>query len=408
MQLPEEFQKHTRQLLGDERYEVFVDALQQEPPTSIRMNPTCSSRSPFSFEARVPWCQGGLYLPERPNFTLDPLFHAGLYYVQEASSMFLDLVLRQHLPTGPVNALDLCAAPGGKSTIIQSLLPAGSTLVSNEPIRPRAQILAENMQKWTLPSLYQESLQQRPRQLPIVTNNFPADFSRARCMFDIILCDVPCSGEGMFRKDPDAIKLWSTNTVEKCQRLQREIVIEAWKCLKPGGLLIYSTCTFNTRENEENIQWMISEEFGATPLCVDIDPAWQITGSLLPGFHAPVYRFIPGFTKGEGLFMVALRKEGTSKPSSGNELKGLAAMRLMPDDFIKEISNSHPPLVNVPRQQALQYLHREAIVLPPETSRGMVCVAFDGHPLGLAKNLGTRANNLYPKQWRIKTSYINN
>ena len=326
MNLPEEFQAYTRTMMGQERFATFIEALQQEPPTSIRLNPAKALESDTPKQS-VAWCRRACFLEGRPNFTFDPLFHAGLYYVQESSSMFLDLVLRQHLtankgygsafqrecqqPTANT-FLDLCAAPGGKSTLIFGALPAGSLLVCNEPNRQRAQVLSENMQKWLLPTL--DNDKNEPRTRCIVTNNLPADFRKERLVFDAILCDVPCSGEGMFRKDPAAIGEWSAANVEKCARLQREIVSDAWHCLAPGGLFIYSTCTFNLHENEENIQWLI-DELEAQPLSVDIPAEWNITGSLLPSLDAPVYRFIPGFTPGEGLFMAVLRKKGEADGS---------------------------------------------------------------------------------------------
>ena len=243
----------------------------------------------------------------RPQFTFDPLFHAGCYYVQEAASMFVTHILRavanSCVPSvasgiaesslftlhSSLNVLDLCAAPGGKSTAMRTVLPEGSILVSNEPNPTRAQILLENITKWGWPDC-------------IVTNNYPRDFRKAKAKFDLILCDVPCSGEGMFRKDPATISEWSLQNVEKCWRLQREIVADAWECLNPGGLLIYSTCTFNIKEDEENVRWIL-DTYDAEPLTIPTDPSWNITGSLLPGFDAPVYRFIPGITRSEGLFV---------------------------------------------------------------------------------------------------------
>ncbi|MBQ9668680.1 MAG: RsmB/NOP family class I SAM-dependent RNA methyltransferase, partial [Prevotella sp.] len=279
--------------MGDERFARFRDALDEEPPVSIRLNPLKTKSMRPVDGAVVPWCNEAFYLPSRPNFTFDPLLHAGCYYVQEAASMFIDLIVRQHIPH-PVTMLDLCAAPGGKSTALLAALPEGSRLVSNEPVRQRFQVLSENLAKWG-------------HEGSIAVNRYPADFRRDGFLFDAILCDVPCSGEGMFRKDPNAIGEWSLENVERCWRLQREIVGDAWQCLVPGGLLIYSTCTFNTLENEENIRWM-QRELGAEVLPVETKEEWGITGSLLPGFTAPVYRFIPGLTRSEGLFMCVMRK----------------------------------------------------------------------------------------------------
>ncbi|MBR5657148.1 MAG: hypothetical protein IKW98_10810 [Prevotella sp.] len=423
MNLPEEFQAYTRTMMGQERFATFIEALQQEPPTSIRLNPAKALESATPKQP-VAWCRRACFLDGRPNFTFDPLFHAGLYYVQESSSMFLDLVLQQHLtnsqhPTkatgrrfsgNPNTFLDLCAAPGGKSTLIFGALPEGSLLVCNEPNRQRAQVLSENMQKWLLPTL--DNDKNKPSTRCIVTNNLPADFRKERLVFDAILCDVPCSGEGMFRKDPTAIGEWSAANVEKCARLQREIVSDAWHCLAPGGLFVYSTCTFNLHENEENIQWLI-DELEAQPLSVDIPAEWNITGSLLPSLDAPVYRFIPGFTPGEGLFMAVLRKKGEA---DGNHTKktfdALKAektrLNILPHLFIKEVQealDAKAPTVDVSYPQAIAYLRREAITLPAETPRGIVIIAYEGHPLGIAKNVGNRANNLYPKPWRILSTH---
>ena len=281
--LPEDFIRETRLLMGEDRFNCFLGAFDEEPPVSIRLNPRAQGDCPRCalVEGEVPWCPEGYYLSGRPQFTFDPLFHAGCYYVQEAASMFITHVLRHTPLFSPLKggsergviALDLCAAPGGKSTAMRTVLPEGSTLVSNEPIPTRAQILLENITKWGWPDC-------------IVTNNYPRDFRKAKMKFDLILCDVPCSGEGMFRKDPATISEWSLQNVEKCWRLQREIVADAWECLNPGGILIYSTCTYNIKENEENVRWIL-DTYDAEALTIPTDPSWHITGSLLPGFDAP-------------------------------------------------------------------------------------------------------------------------
>lgn len=299
--LPEDFIRETRLVMGEERFDRYLEAFNEEAPVSIRINPRkVAFHTPRN---KVPWCPEGYYLSGRPQFTFDPLFHAGCYYVQEAASMFVTHILRQFVKE-PVAMLDMCAAPGGKSTAAISVLPEGSTLVSNEPIPTRAQILLENITKWGWPNC-------------TVTNNYPRDFRKAKARFDVILCDVPCSGEGMFRKDPQTIGEWSQQNVEKCWRLQREIVADAWECLTPGGLLIYSTCTFNIKENEENVRWMLSEFDDAAILEIPTEAEWHITGSLLEGFDAPVCRFIPGITRSEGLFLCALRKRGVRSEECG-------------------------------------------------------------------------------------------
>ena len=405
--LPEDFIRETRLLMGETRFNSYLEAFNEEAPVSIRLNPKKSlelrveslefATAPQEGHKNsqlnpVPWCPEGIYLSDRPQFTFDPLFHAGCYYVQEAASMFITHILRELSNLSPLNALDLCAAPGGKSTAMRSVLPEGSTLVSNEPVPSRAQILLENITKWGAPNC-------------IVTNNYPRDFRKAKVKFDLILCDVPCSGEGMFRKDPATISEWSLQNVEKCWRLQRDIVADAWECLNPGGVLIYSTCTFNTKENEENVRWII-DTYDAEPIAIPTDPSWNITGSLLPGFNAPVYRFIPGITRSEGLFVCALRKP-TSISSQGKE-------SLITPAIIAKLKCIQSPLPSggdgggsdLSYSEALKYLRGEALVLPADTPRGLITVTYKGVPLGPAKNIGNRANNLYPKPWRIKTTHL--
>ena len=373
--------------MGEARFNRFLEAFNEDAPVSIRVNPRHLTKCQTLCE--VPWCQEGFYLEGRPQFTFDPLFHAGCYYVQEASSMFVTHVLRQ-LVKEPVEMLDLCAAPGGKSTAARAVLPEGSTLISNEPIPNRAQILLENITKWGWPDC-------------TVTNNYPRDFRKAKLKFDVILCDVPCSGEGMFRKDPETIREWSPQNVEKCWRLQREIVADAWECLNPDGILIYSTCTYNTKENEENVQW-IMETYDAEILAVPTQPEWNITGSLLEGFEAPVYRFIPGFTRGEGLFMAVLKNRGERREVRGkrNDLRQAQGLRILSP----LTSHLSPLTTDLSYPDALRYLRGEALVLPADMPRGLVTVTYKGFPLGPAKNIGNRANNLYPKPWRIKTTHL--
>ena len=402
MQLPAEFIARTRQLLGSERFERYMQAFEEEAPVSIRLNSAKTAGLAVADGERVPWCRNGYYLTSRPNFTFDPLLHAGCYYVQEASSMFLDEVLQQWLPkdaTTPLLALDLCAAPGGKSTLLRSALPEGSTLFSNEPNPKRASILAENIAKWGWPNCF-------------VTNNYPRDYRKSKLLFDVILCDVPCSGEGMFRKDEATIGEWSPENVEKCWQLQRDIVSDAWLCLREGGLMIYSTCTLNTQENEENILWM-QQELGAEVLPVETQADWHITGSLLSGFSSPVYRFIPGITRGEGLFMAVMRRptaklhwdmgESRNMPS---KLKVPNTLKIVSTPLLNREGQGGGSVVPLSYPQAIAFLRREALILPADTPRGIVAVSYEGHELGLVKNIGNRANNLYPKEWRIKSTYI--
>ena len=398
MQLPAEFVHATEALMGRKSFERYLHSFEEDTPVSIRLNPLkTKGMAPVEGE-RVPWCRDAFYLKSRPNFTFDPLFHAGCYYVQEAASMFLDEVLRQLNIKDVIQVLDLCAAPGGKSTLLRAALPADTVLYSNEPMRNRASILLENVQKWGYANHH-------------VTNLFPKDYRKSKMKFDLILCDVPCSGEGMFRKDEATIKEWSPQNVEKCWQLQRDIVSDAWQCLNDGGILIYSTCTFNTKENEENIRWMM-DELGAHVLPIDTKPEWNITGSLLEGFSEPVYRFIPGVTRSEGLFMCVLSKgdgqivrpRRTKSPHTSDKKSARDGQKLT--TLEENPLHADGPQVDLSYPDALAYLRHEALVLPPDTPRGMVEVCFMGHPLGLVKNIGNRANNLYPKEWRIKTTHV--
>ena len=445
MELNGKFVERTRALFGEERYGRFVQALETEPVVSIRFNGR-KMEADSSLNA-VPWASAGRYLESRPVFTADPLFHAGCSYVQEASSLVVEPVVRQYLDR-PVRALDLCAAPGGKSTLLLSLLPQGSMLVSNEPVPLRAQILAENVTKWG-------------NAASLVTRNEPADFAPFRNFFDFILVDAPCSGEGMFRKDSYAVEQWSVSNVEQCAKRQREIVADIWESLRPGGLLVYSTCTFNHEENEDCVEW-IASELGAEVLKLEISDKWNITGSLTTE-GLPVYRFIPGYTAGEGLFLAVLRKDGSStvmQPKAPRmqlapaKLKSEVAKWIAaPGDFdfvmqgdtviampkehtaamlalqqklkvlhmalpLAEVKNNKIlPLhalamstelvaqafnaVELEREKALAYLHREALLFA-DAPVGHLLLTYKGTPIGFVKNIGNRANNLYPAEWRIR------
>lgn len=469
MQLPNDFILQMKDIIGDENSRRLCDALAEKATVSIRLNRAKTSDIPFDTDTvgkPVAWCNDGFYLKERPLFTLDPLLHAGAYYVQEASSMFLSHVVGTLLgkrtadddiektDLAPLAILDMCAAPGGKSTILRTMMPQDSLLIANEPIGRRANILSENIQKQGFPNT-------------IVTNNYPKDFSRSGIMFDFILCDVPCSGEGMFRKDRQAIEEWSPQSVAKCQALQREIVSEAWKCLRDGGTMIYSTCTFNTRENEENIRW-IADELGGEVIDIPTEPSWNISGSLLKDFNMPVYRFIPGKTEGEGLFMAVIRKKddttiyskanrnikGKNRNNGKNGTVDLSRYIRRADDFTtietdgdivafpkmweqiyktarKNLRIVHAgitigqtkgrdfiphqalalstilkkdafPCVDLEYEDAIKYLRKESIELHGDVPRGYVVVCYKGLPLGFVKNIGNRSNNLYPNEWRVR------
>lgn len=451
MEFPVTFIESVRQLLGEEESLQLIDSLQQAPPVSIRLNPL----KPFPVQTtdQVAWSTNGYYLSERPSFTFDPLFHAGCYYVQEASSMFLEQAIRAIGAEKPLLCLDLCASPGGKSTHLLSALPCGSLLVANEVIRSRANVLSENVRKWGSTHA-------------VVTNNDPADFSDLSHLFDVILTDVPCSGEGMFRKDNDSIGEWSLPNVKLCSERQRRILADVWPALKPGGWLIYSTCTYNTSENEENIRW-ICDELGATLLSLPLDPAWGI--SMIPGYNLPVHRFFPHKTKGEGFSLTLLRKEEgelrtvSRKKSKKNvrlpDLPGATKQWVLaPEEYQFELTNdlisaipirwmdtikllgeqlkvvssavevatvkgkdliphfslafssalnpkAFPPC-ELSWKEAVTYLRKEVFPLPDGIPMGYVLVCYKGFPLGFVKNLQGRANNLYPQEWRIRSSYL--
>ena len=443
--LPVDFIESMRQQLGNEA-ELLLRALETEPVTSIRLN---SKLDVLTFECdtdEVPWHMDGYYLSERPQFTLDPLFHAGCYYVQEASSMFLQQVLEQYVDTSSI-VLDLCAAPGGKSTLISEYLGRDGLLLSNEVVRQRVFILSENIQKWGNGNT-------------VVTHNTAAEYGeRCKHLFDCILVDAPCSGEGMFRKDEQARNEWSLKAVKMCAERQRSILMDVWDALKPSGVLIYSTCTFNEEENEKNVEWL-AETLGASVLPIDHDPSWGITeGSM--GYH-----FYPHMTKGEGLYICALRKhEGIVEPIKVKSPKKEANMPLPeympvmrswlqhPDDWavrysdrfataypfkykeiidwlstqltcistgfglgeergkgiapqhslsmLKDLRKEAFPTVALSREHALSYLRTEALVLN-DVPLGLVLLTYEGVPLGFAKNVGNRMNNLYPNEWRIR------
>lgn len=394
-ELSKDFIAQMRNLIGEDELYQLLDALEGPSPTTIRVNPAKADRDFLGCAEApaVPWCAEGVYLADRPSFTLDPLFHAGAYYVQEASSMFITHLLREYVGDTDITALDLCAAPGGKSTLLQSCLSAGSTLIANEIMPKRAWILRENISKWGGDNV-------------IVTNNRPEDFLRMREAFDLILCDVPCSGEGMFRKDEGAIRDWSLQNVEMCAERQRDIVETIWPCLRPGGLMIYSTCTYNTLENEENVRW-ISQELGADILPCRAKSEWNVVGNLLDDTFDCCH-FFPHRIQGEGFFCAILRKHGepTNRKTSSLPLKGAGGgLRLLPDPLFSSLPHGgdlEVALVPVDHPTALRYLHGEALVLPPDVPKGQVVITYRGLPLGLVKNIGNRANNLYPKEWRIR------
>jgi 16S rRNA C967 or C1407 C5-methylase (RsmB/RsmF family)/NOL1/NOP2/fmu family ribosome biogenesis protein len=431
--------------LGSAGYQALINEFEKSAPVSIRVNPFKPTTS-FEEES-VPWCSSGFYLNERPSFTLDPTFHAGAYYVQEASSMFLEQAVLHAIDIRkPIKALDLCAAPGGKSTHLLSLLNKDSLLVSNEVIRSRANILAENILKWGNPNV-------------IVTQNDPQDFSELAGYFDLIVIDAPCSGEGMFRKEPQAIQEWSPANVQLCSQRQRRIVSDVVPALKKDGILIYSTCTYNEKENEENLKWL-SHEHDLEFLTIPLKPEWAVQE--IHSEKAIGYRFYPHQVKGEGFFISVMRKlrveNGThfrsgekSKPIKGLEVlhswlnnppelsyqqqsdniqlfplhlvndwqglskqlrivqSGICAGSIKHQKFIPDhglalsqiINKENIPTYSLTKEEALQYLRKEN-VSKPELPLGYTLITFSGLGLGWANCLDSRMNNMYPTSWRIR------
>lgn len=387
--LPDDFCNQMRSQFSEAEYTEFMNSMNEACPVSIRLNPLKQIQTDCKFQGEpIPWCKDGIYLSERPSFTMDPLFHAGAYYVQEASSMFISYLCNWIKQQGewdmPINALDLCAAPGGKSTLLYSELPEQSLLITNEIMPKRAQILRENMHKWTMGVTKDINV--------YVTNNKSEDFKKAgKDLFDFILCDAPCSGEGMFRKDSKAIEDWSLSNVNMCQERQRDIATAIWPTLKDGGYMIYSTCTYNYKEDEDNVKW-ISEELGADIIDLDVPKEWGISES-------PFFHFYPHKTKGEGFFCALLRKHGDYSHTRNKAIDKAINKNLK----VLNIENKfEPPYVDVDSNTALRYLHGEALTLPAETPRGLITITYQGLPLGQVKNIGNRANNLYPKEWRIR------
>lgn len=421
----------------------ILSALNGHSPISIRTNPHKLSGE-FHGAKPIPWCENGVFLLERPVFTLNPLFHAGSFYPQEAGSMLLDYMLRQlQLPTEPT-VLDLCAAPGGKSTLIASFLDGKGLLVANEVINQRAKILKENISKWGYANT-------------IVTNNDPADFQRLTSFFDVAVVDAPCSGEGMFRKDPNARTEWSLDNVNLCAGRQKRILADVWSSIKEGGYLIYSTCTFNSMENEENVKWMESELGGQY---IHVEAPYNF----VQGRNGIGICGIPGKSESEGFYIAIVQKlsnDGKMVSLGRNANKGitphkdtkalnewlvteqsgfytwnervlgvplskqkeflivqdnlhivkwgvvigeLARKGLIPDH---DLLMSHQlrtaySSVELDVQQALHYLKGETFSLPFTCANGFVQITHEGEPLGWIKNIGNRFNNLYPKEYRIR------
>jgi 16S rRNA C967 or C1407 C5-methylase (RsmB/RsmF family)/NOL1/NOP2/fmu family ribosome biogenesis protein len=427
----------------------LTEALEKPSPASVRINPHKWAHPVTRYE-RVKWEPQGYYLPGKPLFTPDPLFHAGVYYPQEASSMFTGEVFRQ-VTAGldGLRVLDLCGAPGGKSTHLSALLCGNGFLIANEVIHSRAAVLAENVTKWGMGNT-------------VVTQNDPSAFASLPGFFDVIVVDAPCSGEGMFR-NPSAIQEWSPHNAKLCSERQRRIVMEAWPALKPGGVLIYSTCTFNPAENEENISWFRNNT-ESVPVGIKIDDSIGIKIVHYDGIEG--YGFYPGRVQGDGFFIAVLRKpDGNSnynlrtravsqKPSikisdladrmitmerdrlimSGNRIIALATDRggfdyikdrltvIKSGTMIGETKNdsfipAHDlamsvrqkegawPVYDATYEEAVSYIRLEQFRIAG-MPRGRILIRYRGVPLGFVNNLGNRLNNGYPQAWRMRMDRI--
>ena len=447
--IQEAFKAYLEEAIGRENALVAFSAFEQPASVAVRMNPF---KKCGAFEAEpVPWSRWGRILRERPMFTLDPHFHGGAYYVQDSSSMFVGEVFRQCLeslavPAGrPVRVLDLCAAPGGKTTDLAASLRDkfgdSFVLVANEVMKQRAGVLASNVALWGDPNV-------------VVTSDDPSAFAALEGFFDIVVADVPCSGEGMFRKDESAQQQWSENNVALCVGRQRRIIGDMWPSLADGGVLVYSTCTFNRLENDGNVQWIMQE--------LDAEALYEGTESLYEGVIKTGLGFslVPGFVKGEGQYCSAVRKRGSvpasrkmkpartksvalperlkqcfsidvvlkqrgetviAVPASVNEdveilasclhvlSSGCAVGVLKGKDLVPDadmalsiiLDKDAYPAVDVDRQTALAFLHRDSVVLS-DAPKGFVLIRYEGVSLGFVKNLGNRCNNLHPQGRRIR------
>ncbi len=447
-------EKFLESLAGESGFDVenFVDTHQNiGAPVSVRLNPF--KKAALKTGGQVPWCAEGFYLDARPSFTFDPLFHAGCYYVQEASSMFIDHILKHIRPNNaePIKVLDLCAAPGGKSTLISSAISDADLLVSNEIIKTRVPVLCDNLNRWG-------------RSNTIVTNNDPKDFGRISGFFDMILVDAPCSGSGMFRKDPAATDEWSEANVNLCHQRQERILADVYPALKEDGYLIYSTCSYSHQENEDILDWLCTE-FNMESIRIPIDNEWGIVESQSEKQKAWGYRFYPGKAKGEGLFAACLKKKERERETlplkikenkklpqkeidlvsgylnepggfyffkvnddwmvinhqhkesleilqkhlyikkSGIRMGSIAGNDLIPDhELALSLYINKDKVLQTPLDydQAIQYLRRENISVNT-TEKGWSLMTYENHPLGWAKLLPNRVNNYYPKELRILT-----
>ena len=414
----------------------LIDALDQPSPISIRVNPRKVAAKDLSSLRPVSWCAMGYYLEERPSFTLDPSYHAGVYYAQEAASMVISELIKQlNLPEG-ARVLDLCAAPGGKTSAMLDALPLNSVVLANEINRHRSNILSENLGKWGAENI-------------LVSNDSPEAFSSLEDCFDVVLVDAPCSGEGMFRKDKNARAEWKPDSPAFCAARQTELLSHVIQSVNPGGYLVYSTCTFNQLENEDQVTHLLSD--GTFELV-----SWNVPHACVPGRNQLGHYFLPGTTESEGLYVAVLRKKGTvirsleneSFPVSKDPIFGITltdnqvlieertGMHLLSKETLSLLKSIDSPLrfikkgvkiaeqspkgwipfhelalmnsiettikrIALSEREALQYLRGETFPIQAQDP-GFYIVTYKEMGLGFIKHLGSRFNNLYPKEWRIR------
>ena len=449
--LPVAFKELMRKQLGAEEAEHLFEALDSVSPVAVRLNPAkCGDAGVWSDGEAIAWSRNGRKLKERPSFTLDTAFHAGAYYVQEAASQFIDHIVAGE-PLQGKRVLDMCSAPGGKTTIYSTAVGVDGLVVANEYVRSRANILADNVRKWGMGNV-------------LVTNNAPEHIAQFEGWFDLVAVDAPCSGEGMFRKEEVAREEWSIDAVKMCAARQLSIVREAWQSLKAGGLFIYSTCTFNDEEDEGLLRTFIDEmgDVFEPSQRVEIDDAWGVVRGEVGAFQT--FRFFPHKTDSEGLFVAVARKaEATTQRTpkarkkvmqevdkvSRKELmrwlqdadqyafamvadtiyayrteqfkavqalsEGLTAIysgvamgqifkgKLKPDWALSQYVGLNRDAVAVEEldeQRALDYLRKKDIAVG-DMVEGMNLMTHNGRALGFAKKVGARCNNLYPNSLKI-------
>lgn len=447
--LPQEFVQRMKRQLGDEA-EAFFTAIEQPSPTSIRLH-HLKGKSSFTYKSSVPWCQNGRYLESRPLFYLDPHWHGGAYYVQEASSMILDAVISQlQLDESPRIWLDVCAAPGGKTGILAKHLGTSDVLLANEVIGQRRTILRENLVKAGYLNVMISGEQ---------ASSFHEPFA------DIILIDAPCAGEGMMRKEPEAIRQWTPSLVQSCSLLQKQIVSDSVLALKNDGYLIYSTCSYSMDENLQNISYFIdNHELVSVP--ISFPEEWRIV--TIRENETYGYQCYPHRVEGEGLFIAVLRKTSSDDPGYKKVKKPFNLFEVIPDHLASHLSNpdnfrvrkniptlqlitadaeskANELLMHVPRAEvlveagemkgrdfvpahsmamagignehyetldldlsaALDFLERNTNTLPENKKPGWYLIRYEGTILGWAKSTAQGWKNHYPMNWRLRDRHKN-